>query len=164
MASKAPITAEQYLTTHFEREPELVHGELVERPSPTFSHGDIQLELGSRLRVLARIHGLFRGVEVRVKIEDDLFRIPDIAMWSEPPGEVPSHPPLLIVEIASPDDRLIDMLIKFGEYANWGVPNLWLIEPTLKEFRIYDRGSLQRVDQLELQQFGFSITAADLFA
>jgi hypothetical protein len=27
MASKVLITPEQYLTTHFEREPELVHGD-----------------------------------------------------------------------------------------------------------------------------------------
>ena len=165
MATKALITPEQYLSTHFEREPELVHGEIVERPLPSFPHGDIQLELGSRLRALARIHGLFSGVEVRVRIDAELYRIPDIAMWTGPeaPEPVPSEPPVLIVEIASPDDRLHDLLQKFEEYRKWGVPNLWLVEPELKKLYTYD-GGLKEALQFELAQFGFAISAAELFA
>ena len=42
MATKAfIITPEQYLATQFEREPELVRGELAERPLPTFQHGNL---------------------------------------------------------------------------------------------------------------------------
>src|SRR5271157_3005088 len=112
MATKALITPEQYLATHFEREPELVHGELVERPFPAFSHGDIQLELGSRLRAFARTQGMFSAVEVRMRLDEDLYRIPDIAVWTgpEPPGRLPSTPPLVVVEVSSPDDRLHDLL------------------------------------------------------
>ena len=65
MATKALITEEQYLATYYEREPELVHGELVERPLPNFPHGSIQLELGSRLRALRHTYPVFTGVEVR---------------------------------------------------------------------------------------------------
>ncbi|HLW76246.1 MAG TPA: Uma2 family endonuclease [Bryobacteraceae bacterium] len=160
MASKALVTPEQYLAAHFEREPELVHGELVERPLPNKTHGRIQA-----LLVLLLGRAGYSCTEVRMRIAEDLYRLPDFAFFeNEPEGEVPDRPPLLIVEIASPDDRLIDMLTKFDEYARWGVSNLWLVEPTLREFRTYDHGSLQRVDRFELPQFGFTITPADLFA
>jgi Uma2 family endonuclease len=163
--SKALITPEQYLSSHFEREPELVHGEIVERTLPTFPHGDIQLELGSRLRALKGSHPIFAGTEVRMRLAADLYRIPDIALWLGPdaPAAVPVNPPLLVVAISSPDDRWHDLLLKLEEYQQWGVQHIWVIEPELKRFHVYDRGSLTGVSRLELPQFGFTVTAAELF-
>ena len=164
MATKALITPELYLAMHFEREPELVHGELVERPSPNFPHGNLQLELGSRLRTLQRSHPVFTGVEVRVRMAADLYRLPDIAMWEgAAPDPLPTSPPLLVVEVSSPDDRLGAMLQKLEEYRIWGVQHIWLVEPELKRIHVYDNGSLAQVSTLELPQFGFAVTAADLF-
>ena len=164
MATKALLTAQQYLAARFERDPELVHGELVERPLPNFPHGNLQLEIGSRLRALSASHSVFTGVEVRVRIAEDLYRIPDIAMWEgAAPEKLPSAPPVLVVEVNSPDDRLYDLLQKFEEYRAWGVPNLWLVEPELKRFHIYDNGSLTEVSRFALPKFSFEIAAADLF-
>jgi Uma2 family endonuclease len=158
MASKVLITPEQYLATHFEREPELVHGELVEKSLPTFSHGKTQL----RLCMLLGGAGS-GGTEVRMKLAEDLFRIPDFALFEqEPEKELPESPPLLIVEIASPDDRLRDVEQKLEEYRAWGVAHVWFVEPELKKLYTYDRG-LTNVARLELPQFGLTITAADLF-
>lgn len=164
MATKALIPPELYLATQFEREPELVHGELVERPLPTFPHGNLQLRMGSRLMALQQSCPVFTGVEVRVRIASDLYRIPDISMWEGvPPDRVPASPPLLVVEISSPDDRLDAMLQKLEEYRAWGVRHIWLIEPELKRIHVYDRGSLTAVSRLELPQFGFTLTAQELF-
>src|ERR1700690_3670151 len=117
MATKALITAEQYLAMHFEREPELVHGELVERSLPTFPHGNPQLRLGARLLALQSSYAVFTGVEVRVRIAPDLIRIPDVAMWhGAQPDRLPENPPLVVVEISSPDDRWYDLLQKLEEY------------------------------------------------
>ena len=164
MASKALIPAELYLATRFEREPELVHGELVERPLPKFPHGNLQLKLGSRLMTLQQSHPVFTGVEVRMRMAADLYRIPDISMWEgTAPEPIPATPPLLVVEIVSPDDRWNDLLQKLEEYQAWGVGHIWLVEPELKRIHVYDKGSLIPVSRLELPQFGFAVTAADLF-
>jgi len=40
----------------------------------------------------------------------------------------------------------------------------WLVEPELKKLYVYDRGSLTEARQLELPEFGFSVTAAELFS
>jgi Uma2 family endonuclease len=166
MATNALITSEQYLSTHFEREPELVHGEIAERPLPTFLHGNLQLRLGARLLALQPSYAVFTGVEVRVRIGLDLIRIPDISMWAgpEPPPALPTTPPLLTVEISSPDDRLYDLLQRFEEYRVWGVQHIWLIQPELKRCHIYDQGSLTEVSRFMLPQFDLEIPAADLFA
>jgi Uma2 family endonuclease len=165
MATKALITPEQYFATQFEREPELVRGELVERPLPTFPHGNIQLRMGSRLMALQQSYPVFTGVEVRVRMASDLYRIPDISMWEgTAPDSLPASPPLLVVEISSPDDRLDAMLQKLEEYRAWGVHHIWLVEPELKRIHVYDRGSLAAVSRLELPQFGFTITEQELFS
>ena len=166
MASKAfTVTPEQYLATQFEREPELVRGEIAERPLPTFQHGNIQLRMGSRLMALQQSYPVFTSVEVRVRMALDLYRIPDISMWEGAvPDGVPATPPLLVVEISSPDDRLDAMLQKLEEYRAWGVQHIWLVEPELKRIHVYDGGSLNAVSGLELVQFGFAVSAEELFS
>ncbi len=160
MATKAFVTPQQYLATHFEREPELVHGELRERTLPTKSHGRTQ----QRLAVLLDRLG-YCCTEVRMRLAEDCYRIPDVALFegSGPAEEVPSEPPLLVVEVSSPDDRLHDLLEKFDQYQAWGVPNIWLIEPELKKLYRFE-GGLRSVERLELPPFGFGVTAAELFS
>jgi Uma2 family endonuclease len=162
MATSALITAEQYLATHFgEREPEFVHGELVSRPMPTWIHGRLQHLLSVRL------HGVgFCATEVRMRLRDDLFRIPDLAVFvgSPPAEQVPTSPPFIVVEITSPDDRHQDLLQKLEEYRAWGVAHIWVVEPELKKLLRYHAGGLVQVDQFELPEFGFRVTAAELFA
>ena len=161
MATKALITPELYLATQFEREPELVHGELVERPLPTLNHGRTQQRLAVHLDSVG-----FCCTEVRMRLTEDLYRIPDVAVFegSGPMDQVPSSPPLLVAEIVSPDDRWNDLLQKLEEYHAWGVQYIWLVEPELKRIHVYDNGSLTQVSRLELQQLGFAVTAQELFA
>src|SRR5258706_1073139 len=161
MATKALITPQQYLATEFDRDPELVHGELVERPLPNLIHGRTQQRLAVHLDSVG-----YCCTEVRMRLAEDLYRIPDVAVF-EGPGPtdaVPVSPPLLVVEISSPDDRLDAMLQKLEEYRAWGVRHIWLVEPELKRIHGYDHGSLTALSRLELPQFGFAITAQELFA
>jgi Uma2 family endonuclease len=160
MATKALITAEQYLATHFEREPEFVRGEIVERTLPNLTHGGTQQRLAVHLDPVG-----YCCTEVRMRLTEDVYRIPDVAVFegAGPAGEVPCSPPLLVVEVSSPDDRLHDLLQKLEEYRVWGVRHIWLVEPELKKFHIYDHGSLREVSRLELAELGFVVTAAELF-
>lgn len=160
MATRALFTADQYLATRFDREPEFVRGEIANRSVPTKTHGRTQ----QRLAVL--LDGLgFCCTEVRMRLLPDLFRIPDVAVFegTGPQDEVPEYPPLLVAEVSSPDDRYHDLLQKLEEYRIWGVQHIWLVEPELKRFHIYDNGSLTQVSRLELPQFQFAVSVQDLF-
>jgi Uma2 family endonuclease len=42
----------------------------------------------------------------------------------------PSTPPLLCIEMLSPEDRLPGVLKVLGDFATMGVPNLWILDPT----------------------------------
>ena len=100
-----------------------------------------------------------------MRLSGDLFRIPDLAVFAAAPPleQAPSSPPLIVVEIASPDDHLQDFLQKLEEYRAWGVRHVWVVEPELKKFYVYTATGLTQVSQFDLPQFGFLVIAAELF-
>jgi Uma2 family endonuclease len=161
MATTTQLTADQYLKMHFEElEPEFVHGELVERPMPTSLHGRLHYLLALRLQ-----NAGFGMIGVRMRLADDVIRIPDLAFFREPTEErIPTSPPLIVVEIISPDDRYYEPMKKLDEYRTWGVENIWIVEPDLKKFHVYDSGGLIEAKQFELPGAGIRIPADELFA
>jgi Uma2 family endonuclease len=162
MATTTQLTADKYLKMHFEDlEPEFVHGDLIERSMPTLIHGWLQVLLAIRLRAAG-----FPVVAVRMRLAADVIRIPDVALFtgSLPSEQVPTQPPLVVIEIASPDDRHIEVLRKLEEYRVWGVKHIWTIQPELKRFHAYESGSLREVDQFELPELNIRIDADELFA
>jgi Uma2 family endonuclease len=83
------------------------------------------------LRALRRQLGIRVSVELRIKITQTRFRIPDIAVWRDHNvgGRVPTIPPFLAIEILSPGDRMTRILPKIQEYLAFGVEWIWVIDP-----------------------------------
>jgi Uma2 family endonuclease len=166
MATQLLVSPQDYLaTTYSDLDREYVHGEVLERTMPTFLHGKIQALLCILFGAIRKLHSLEIVTEVRHALQANaLYRIPDVAVFAGqlPEGPYPSTPPLVAVEIASPDDRLSETLQKFAEYLAWGIPHIWLIDPEAKKLYIYDETGLHPVQTLPLPQYDFAITLADL--
>jgi Uma2 family endonuclease len=166
MATPVLISPEEYLkTTYIDLDREYVHGEILERSMPTFLHGKVQALLCILFGLLRRQYPIIVVSEVRHAIEKNaLYRIPDVAVFAgeAPKGQYPEIPPLVAIEIASPDDRLSETLRKFSEYLAWRIPNVWLIDPEEAKLYVYDETGLHPVKSLQLPQYDFTITLADL--
>lgn len=80
-----------------------------------------------------------------------------------PTERVPSRPSAAVIEVVTPDDRYSDLLKKLAEYAAFGVPHIWVIDPKLETFSIYRSPMLTQVQALELPECGLHITAENLF-
>jgi Uma2 family endonuclease len=161
MATTALLTVDQYLKMHFEDlEPEFVRGELIERSMPTSIHAWLTHLLSMRL------HGAgFCLIGVRCQLASDVIRIPDLAVFRSFPQErVPASPPLLVVEIVSPDDRHEELLRKLDQYREWGVEHIRVVQPELRKLHVYDARGLTEVSQFELAEAGVRIAAEQLFA
>ncbi len=78
--------------------------------------------------------------------------------------QVPDKPPLVVVEILSKDDRHLDLMQKLEEYRAWGVPHIWVIDPSTQRFSMYTELGLQNVSSLSLSDYPFQLTPAELFA
>lgn len=163
MAVKIQVRVEDYLRMSFEHDREYVRGEIVARPMPAFSHSDVQNSFSVFFHPYRRSHNLFGVPELRLRLGPDLIRIPDYSLFTGKPDEVPSTPPLVAVEITSPDDRLDDILEKREEYRAWGVPNIRLVQPGPRRLHV-DDGALKQVEAFTLPSYGIRLTPAHLFA
>jgi Uma2 family endonuclease len=100
-----------------------------------------------------------------MKLAEGLFRVADVAVFSSRPVEdYPEQPPLVVVEIVSPDDRHHYLMEKLEEYRVWGVANIWVVDPLSKRLFIYTESGLQNVSSLALADYPFELTPAILFS
>lgn len=157
MGAKTAITVEQYLQTSFpDLDREYRHGDLVERSLPDYLHGKVQGLLVVFFAALRARLPLYPCVETRMKLRQDVYLIPDVAVFhpTEPP-RVPDTPPLVVIEVLSLDDRLAAVREKLEEYRAWGVPHVWLVDPNLRRLYTCDAGlaevSSLRVPELDIE-------------
>ena len=165
MGAKSAISVEQYLRTSFpDLDKEFRDGEIVERSLPDLLHSFTQGLLVAFFVALRKKLPVFVFPELRLRVRSGLFLIPDVCVFhpSKPQVRVPDTPPLLAVEILSPDDRHTEVRGKLEEYRIWGVPHVWLVDPHLKRMYICDPG-LKEVPTLCIPELGIEVTPADIF-
>ena len=168
MAVKTSITEEEYLRTSFAGvDQEYQNGDLVERAMPDDYHSEVQINAGTFFQNLRRTESLpFYGrTELRHCIRAGRYLIPDVSVhWPQRPSElVPSNPPLIVIEILSPDDRMSVVIAKLEEYLNWGVAHVWFVDPHTRVLSVYDRTGLHTVSEFQVPHANRTITVADLF-
>ena len=151
--AKTLISPDEYLAMTFgEREPEYVRGEVVERPMPDYVHSAIQALLVMLLAPL-RPQGFRILTEVRTRLAEDNYRLPDVAVFGpeHAPELVPSAAPLVAVEIVSKDERYSVLLEKLEDYAVWGVRHIWVVDPMRRRLSVYTSDGLRNVVSLRFE-------------
>ncbi len=66
--------------------------------------------------------------EQRTRVSPERVRIPDVCAVQQL-EEVTTQPPLLCVEIVSPDDHWKRVLAAVSDYQLMGVPYVWVVDP-----------------------------------
>jgi Uma2 family endonuclease len=98
-----------------------------------------------------------------MRVRPTRFLIPDVAVFHpNEPDNIPAAPPLIAIEILSPDDRLGEVREKLEEYRTWGVPHVWLVDPRSRRFYTCDAG-LTETSSLRVPELDIEITPPDLF-
>lgn len=165
MGTKPAITAEEYLRTSFPGpDREYRDGELKERALPDFLHGETQYLIAALFAALRNKLSLFGCTETRMKLREGLYLIPDFAAFhKQRPNGVPEQPPLVVVEILSPDDRMAAVREKLDAYQEWGVTHVWLVDPHAKLMYTCDP-ALREVASLEIPELQITVRPGDIFA
>ena len=143
---------------------ELVDGVLVVSPRPTTVHQFVAMRL---LRVLADAwpEDLCAVPEPAVELGPQTEFDPDLVVvrMDQIGGAKFTEPPLLVVEISSPDDRFYDTLQKLEEYRAWGVKHVWLVDPYSHRMYTSTAGLLTEVPTLRVPEIGVELTPGDIF-
>jgi len=165
MSTKTLMSVEEYLHTTFDgADREYLDGEVIERNMGNKSHSAVQGEFFFQFRLQRNRTGLIALPELRHRLGERRFRIPDIAVFEgEPATEIPELPPLVAIEILSPDDRIGYIIPKLEEYRAWGVKHIWIADPEDRKFFTYSEDGLHEASELTLAGFGITITKAEIF-
>jgi Uma2 family endonuclease len=159
---------------------ELVRGEVIELPPPFKPHGFVSINLGRILGNYAfrRGKGYLTGNDSGVILErdPDTVRGPDVAYYEDADSFDELHPkygevpPLLAVEVLSPNDRADRVNRKITDYLANGVVLVWVIDPGDRTVTVYrpDRGprTLHQTEYLTGEDVlpKFRCRVSDLFA
>jgi Uma2 family endonuclease len=165
MATKTQMTVEQYLRTSFpDLDCEFVDGEVVERTMPPYEHAFIQGRLIVLFSRWTSSHGLLPLPELRSKVRQSRVRIPDVAVYiGRPNASVPDQPPLVAIEILSPDDRMVNVMEKLREYRTWGVGYIWVIDPMARILYEMTTNGLREMESYDIPAYDVKISSNDLF-
>jgi len=107
--------------------------------------------------------------EVRTPVSKTRVRLPDVyvvSMEGAAAGEIRVTPPLLAIEILSPDDRMNRVIERLDDLLEMGVENLWLLDPEERTAYTYTASGLKLVKTGELRVAGSPIylNLAEIFS
>ena len=179
-------TEKHYTKEDYERLPEgapyqLIGGELIMSPSPTFFHQEIIANILEKLRPFVRKNGLgqlaLSPLDVHLT-EDDIYQPDLIFIRKENLPLIGPHDrihfvPDLVIEILSPSTAYYDYSHKKAVYCERGVKEYWIVDPEDKTIEIMVKdGNFYRTEALlrasavlESAMFpGFSMKVEEVFA
>jgi Uma2 family endonuclease len=137
MATTTHIPLSEYLATSYRPDREYVDGEIRERNVGKFEHARIQALLTIWFGIHEKDWGVIVVTEQRIRVSGSRIRIPDLAIM--PAGSQPdvlTEPPLLVIEILSPDDSYSDTQERARDYREMGVGTVWIIDPKTRSGRV----------------------------
>ena len=132
MSTKTLVSLEEYLASSYEPDCDYVDGHIEERNLGEKPHGRLQ---GRLIVILTPL--LPSGIEVipelRVQVGANRFRVPDVCVAEYSDEPIVTKPPLLCIEVLSPEDRVNRLKRKIDDYLKMGVPNVWVLDPATKQ-------------------------------
>jgi Uma2 family endonuclease len=162
------VTVEEYLRTSYQPDCDYVDGRIEERNVGEYDHGLMQVLLGSLFlnhRDAWRVKAL---IAVRTQVRRTRFRCPDVSVLRKdaPREQIITHPPLIAIEILSPEDRMSRMQDRIDDYVSFGVENIWIVDPESRRAWTADRFGTHPVESGELAVAGtpIRVVLSELFA
>jgi len=146
MAAGTQISVEEYLHTAYHPDCDYVDGVVEERNLGEWDHSSVQTQLVVFLSKF-RQTGLRAVTELRVRVRENKYRVPDVVVVSDKPSEqVLTKPPLLCIEVLSTQDTLSRINERVQDYLNFGVPVVWVVDPIDKRVWIYRKSGMQEAE------------------
>ena len=77
------------------------------------------------------------STEQRVQVSPTRVRVPDLVVLRPgPQPDILTEPPLLVIEILSPDDSYSDLQERCQDYRQMGVQTVWIVDPKTRSGRM----------------------------
>jgi Uma2 family endonuclease len=108
--------------------------------------------------------GVIGSTEQRTRVAATRVRIPDVVVMraGEQP-DVTTDPPLLVIEVLSPDDSYSDTEERAADYWKMGVETVWIIDPKTRTGRMCTGAEWVRAQRLEVAGTPIYVELEELF-
>lgn len=165
MATAVHLPVSEYLRTTYRPDREYIDGELRERNVGKWEHARVQALLAAWFVQHESTWNIISSTEQRTRVTANRIRIPDVVVLRpRPQPDVLTDPPLLIVEILSPDDTCSELQERCEDYRRMGVETIWLIDPATRSGRMCISAEWIAAERLEVPGTPIYADLASLFA
>jgi Uma2 family endonuclease len=141
------IPVNEYLKTSYRPDCDYIDGEVHERNWGDLDHSRLQGLLYGYLLQREKLWRIQVVPEQRVQVRAARFRVPDICAYlgKLPDEQIFRQPPFLCIEILSPEDTVARTQQRIDDYLGFGVPFVWLINPSNRRAWVYTKDSVTEV-------------------
>jgi Uma2 family endonuclease len=145
------VSIEEYLRTSYEPDADYVDGEIEERNVGEWDHSKLQKLITLAFAAFEADGEYLVAFETRVQTAATRFRVPDICVIraEDEPDRIVTAPPMLCIEVLSPEDRYSRVHARCQDYLRMGVPEVWIFDPeTMTVDVLRASGSIRRTEGL----------------
>ena len=165
MATSTRLSLLEYMKTSYRPDREYIDGELLERNVGKWEHARLQALLAAWFQSQEKNWSVKVATEQRVQVSPSRVRIPDVMLAPRgPQPEVIVEPPVLVVEILSPDDTYTETQSRSADYLRMGVACVWIIDPTSRTGRQCIGDAWIATDTLVVPETAIWVNLPKLFA
>lgn len=144
------VPLEEYLNTQYpDGDREYLDGVVVERNVGTPLHSALQRILIVYLSAFQKSLELSILPECRTMMTETRYRVPDVVVMTKPfrrSDRAILDPPLVIIEVLSPDDRTQDTIRRFREYEKRGTRYMVQMDPEDRTTFVFVNGDFVQRD------------------
>jgi len=168
MATATPvrISTSEYLHTSYRPDCDYVDGVIEERNLGEFDHSALQEALLEWFRSHRQDSGLRAYPELRIQVSPTRFRVADVCVISNaaPREQIIQTPPVAVIEVLSPEDRVSRYLARLDDYRKMGVRNVWVIDPAERKGFDFSSGNWIETASFTDATTGLRLDLTALFA
>jgi Uma2 family endonuclease len=139
MATNTLIPVSEYLRTRYEPDCDYVDGEVQERNLGEQDHSDLQTRIAVLLCAAVNEPYVWVNTALRVQVKATRFRVPDVCVRrvDAPSEPIVGTPPLLCVEILSPEDTVARTRARVRDFLDMGVMQVWVVDPISRSVMVF---------------------------
>jgi len=165
MATALRIPLSEYLGISYRPDREYVDGEIRERNVGKWEHARLQWLLALWFGTHEKQWGITGSTEQRVRVSANRVRVPDlVVLTAGAQPEVLTDPPLLVIEILSPDDSYSDTQERAQDYRAMGVETVWIVDPKTRTGRVCSGTEWVEASRLEVKGTPLYVDLPEIFS
>jgi Uma2 family endonuclease len=165
MATAIQLPLAEYLQTSYRPDREYVDGELRERNVGQWDHARVQWLLAGWFMNHEADWKILGSTDQRMQVSPSRIRIPDLVLLR--PGTqraILTEPPLLTIEILSPDDSYSELEERCLDYRRMGVETMWIVDPKTRTGRVCVGADWRSAMRLEVRGTPIYVDLESLFS